>query len=394
MPTGMQGAGATAPYSNGRWAVQSMSGTSPSDVWAVGAAGVGPPLSGRGIPEALVDHWDGSSWRLIDTPRIPAAQFQYSTGVVLNGVAAIASNNVWAVGGYATPHATPYIVSWNQTLVEHWDGTQWRTVAAPDLTPNDELTAISAVAADDIWAVGDASYHVVEGPPPSPSQSPPFDDVAEPFAEHWDGTAWSLVSVPRAAVDPTNVAAVEAEARNGAILDGAFNAVHAVSSTDVWAVGGFSWQSFTSPRPDATLVDHWDGSSWTNIAAPDQSVAELGHDASDDLLAVDGTSASGLWAVGAAAPVGTLAIHRLGSSWSIVPSPHTGYRGYFSDVAVLGAANVWAAGDSVGHWDGRTWSDMPTVNGSSVGPMRGMAALNSNDIWFAGETAFLHYTCT
>lgn len=397
LPPGARGAsdafGSAQPQ-----AIEAMAANSASDVWAVGGVRT-LPQSGSGVGTALVEHWDGSGWHILDTPTIAATQFDNSSGVVLTGVAAVAADDVWAVGWYASaaPDSEAF-GGWHRTLVEHWDGNRWRTVAAPDLTPDDELTGISVVRPNDIWAVGDAHYPVVEPANPAfPAEPASYVYVTEPLAEHWDGTRWSIVQVPAVGIDPSDSAAVLSHNSDGTIRDGLFNAVHAASSTDVWAVGNLTpdgvVRSAEPARVPTTFIDHWDGSRWTNVAAPDQSVPELGHDASDTLLAVDGTAASGVWAVGAATPLGTLALHTTGTAWSIVPSPQTGYVGYFADVAVIGPSNVWAAGDSVAHWDGRAWSDIPTVNGTSTGAMRGMAVVNANDIWFAGQTSFLHYEC-
>lgn len=368
-----------------------MSAAGAGDVWAVGA--VSSPTSSDVIRTALVDHFDGTSWQVVTTPTIPAAQFKDSNGVTLSGVAAVSHDDVWAVGSYATPAPGSQFVSWSQTLVEHWDGTAWRTVPAPDLTAQDELRAIAVVRPDDIWAVGDATYEISEPPTPGlPNQPISSEGLIEPLAEHWDGSRWSIVPVPPVGVDPGDVAGVLARARDNSLTFGIFSAVRAVSAKDVWAVGDLSGGN-NPQRPDTTFVDHWDGTSWSNVAVPDQPVAELGHNASDDLYAVDGSATTGLWAVGAAAPLGTLTLRRAGSSWTIVPSPQTGYRGYFGNVAVIGPSNVWAAGDSIAHWDGHTWTDIPTVNGTSVGPLEGMAAVSANDLWFAGATSFIHYTC-
>ena len=66
---------------------------------------------GRDYGGALTIHWDGSSWTIV-----PSA----SSGT-LNGVAAVASNDVWAVGSI--------VVGSDQTLIEHWNGSQWQVCA-------------------------------------------------------------------------------------------------------------------------------------------------------------------------------------------------------------------------------------------------------------------------
>src|SRR5439155_17561067 len=59
-------------------------GTSPSDAWMVGSHYV----SGRNVP--LVEHWDGSSWKLASSPDLFGMLF---------AVDALAYDDAWAVGG-------------------------------------------------------------------------------------------------------------------------------------------------------------------------------------------------------------------------------------------------------------------------------------------------------
>ena len=147
--------------------------------------------------------------------------------------------------------------------------------------------------------------------------------------------------------------------------------------------------------PDQTFTEHWDGSQWSIIPGPVvASVPELGHAASDDLLAVDGVSGHDVWAVGAAAPVGTLTIHWDGTRWSLVPSPETGFNGELAAVATISPGDIWAVGDSIVRWDGRTWTQTATLNGSALQPMSALAAVSANDVWIAEPTSFVHFTCT
>jgi hypothetical protein len=78
---------------------------SPGDMWAVAFYYV-PGYT----TQNLIEHWNDSSWSLVPDP---------STGGLLS-IAAVASNDVWAVGygGYIP-------------LIEHWDGTQWSIVPSP-----------------------------------------------------------------------------------------------------------------------------------------------------------------------------------------------------------------------------------------------------------------------
>jgi hypothetical protein len=80
------------------------------------------------------------------------------------GVAAIASNDLWAVGSYDELGLTA------KQLIQHWDRTNWTVVASPSLPTPNELTAVSAVAANDAWTVGG------------------YNSGGQSLTQHWDGS--------------------------------------------------------------------------------------------------------------------------------------------------------------------------------------------------------------
>src|SRR5438132_12321677 len=71
------------------------------------------------------------------------AQF---TNSAFGATAAIADNDIWAVGDSS---------STNQTLAVHFNGTSWSVVPTPTLAASpSELAGVAAVASNDVWAVG------------------------------------------------------------------------------------------------------------------------------------------------------------------------------------------------------------------------------------------------
>lgn len=111
-----------------------MDGTSPDDIWAVGFKGP----EGGGSRSSYVRHWDGRSWKTVDSP--------YVAGGHLESVTAIAADDVWAVGasGYETLN-----------LAEHWDGTSWTLVSVPNHEgAYNRLTGVSFGSAHQVLAVG------------------------------------------------------------------------------------------------------------------------------------------------------------------------------------------------------------------------------------------------
>jgi hypothetical protein len=74
----------------------------------------------------------------------------------------------------------------------------------------------------------------------------------KPAIEHWDGTSRSIVSSPNPNPAPTK--------------DTALYGIAAISANDIWAVGA---GNFSTISGTATLIEHWDGTTWTIIISPD-----------------------------------------------------------------------------------------------------------------------------
>ncbi len=140
-----------------------------NDVWAVGFQGPENDNS-----RTLVLHFDGTSWKMVASPSVGSGASQ------LNGVAALAPDDVWAVG-FSTPVAPPKEAA-TLTLIEHWDGTSWTVVASPNVGPNSVfqsniLDGVTAVSPTDIWAFG--SYTMADG-----------SGQQKTLLMNWNGTAY------------------------------------------------------------------------------------------------------------------------------------------------------------------------------------------------------------
>ncbi|MGD0193492.1 MAG: hypothetical protein ABSC35_01365 [Candidatus Dormibacteria bacterium] len=375
--------------------IQSLSAVSTSDIWAAGQSVVGATQTGQ----ALVEHWNGAAWSIVPVQHAGDSDMDWDRSEDLTSVDAISSNDAWAVGFYPANRPAGDVPSTVNvlTLVEHWNGTAWSIVPAPDATKSDNLNSVSGDSSNDVWAVGGATYGLAYGAG-SGAGTMSYD---APLVEHWNGSTWTIVPAPTIGLDPHNPAAlakVAAGLASGADENPAsadFTSVHAISPDDVWAVG---IRSFTNPDQetytgDQTFTEHWDGTKWSVVAAPDVTVPETSSSAEDDLQAVTGSDGD-VWAVGRAQPIGTLVLHWNGTAWSILPSPQTGENGVLETVADLAPNNVWAAGDEIDHWNGQTWSQIPTINGSAIQTITAMAAVSSNDIWFADVNDFIHYGCS
>jgi hypothetical protein len=101
-----------------------------NDIWVVGSTTATGALSTR------AQHWDGDSWSLFPTPNVGTGDN------ALNGVDGSASDDVWAVGHSERllRAAEPYRYT---ALVEHWDGAQWEVVESPNVGTNQYNTLTS-----------------------------------------------------------------------------------------------------------------------------------------------------------------------------------------------------------------------------------------------------------
>lgn len=279
----------------GLWAVDAASAT---DAWAAGY------LYNGGDSKPLIEHWDGSTWKVVSTP----APGHYRT---LYGVSAVSPLDVWAVGDSIGSDGTL------QPLIEHWDGVGWKRIRQPKLSYGGNLLSVTAISGDNVWAVG---YQGTE-------------EIFEyqPLIERWNGTSWRVVQAPTPPGDSST-------------LDG----VSALSPDDIWAVGSSGTSSDTTP-----LILHWGGSSWRIVPAP-------GVGSSSGLLAVSAISTTDVWTVGFSSDADLqakpLTEHWDGAAWSIQRSPDPGSSG-LADLAGIASDDIW----TVGSWIDESQDRFPLI---------------------------------
>jgi hypothetical protein len=225
---------------------------SANNVWAVGYY---QTANSNFTPtDALIEHWDGTSWTVVSSPN-PGLIYNY-----LNGVTAVSATNVWVVGGYqSSSNMLTLTEQWNgkrwkvisspnvgtqggllntatrvpgtkqvwaignpQTLIEHWDGISWSIVPSPNPGLENELVGMTAISANNVWAVGD--------------NIPSNSNYHQTLIEHWDGISWSAVSSPSIG---TSYSYLKGVAR-------------VLGTKQSWAVGFYSAGSYTQ-----TLIEFY-----------------------------------------------------------------------------------------------------------------------------------------
>ena len=274
----------------------------PNNVWSVGNININEQN-----PNQIIEHFDGTRWSVS-----PGPSFQPSDQPHLEGLTAISATNMWAAGAILT---TINGMQFLFPLFEHFDGTSW-TATMDELTLNGFLFGISADATNDVWAVGTLS-------------------LGGTLIEHFDGTAWSVVPSPNTG--------------NGQIV---LFGVTAIAPNDAWAVGFFV-EALNGDRPQKTLTEHWDGTSWTVVPSPNVGGPDT-QTISNQLRGVIAVSANDVWAFGDTdrfdtSEITNLVLHWNGTAWSIVPSPDPNPRHTLIDDVIAGGTvipqgNLWLVG--------------------------------------------------
>jgi len=271
----------------------------------------------------------------------------------LSAVAAVSANDVWAVGSSGNQR------SGAQTLIEHWNGSSWSVVTSPNPgSIYNTLYGVTVISAANVWAVG---YYVNT------------TGVTQTLIEHWNGSIWSVVKSPSPATGNNELFSVSA-----------------ASASSIWTVGFLTNNTSQTPV-DQTLIEHWNGSSWSVMKSPNPGSS------SDHLNGVAAVSTSDVWAVGNGKTSSgkTLIEHWNGSSWSVVTSPSPGSGGDLRAVAAVSAGNVWAVGyyspnsssiqTLVERWNGTSWQVVKSANIGTSPTFSAVAAVSAHDIWAVGS---------
>jgi hypothetical protein len=222
-------------------------------------------------------------------------------------------------------------------------GWQIYSPPGPSGVDTTQLTGVSCAAADACLAVG---------------QEQPVDGRYMSYAESWNGSAWTFVTVPHA----TNVN---------------LNGVVCLSATDCLVVGDQGAKS--GPNTSKALAEVWNGSAWTALSPIQPKGTNYG--AFDGLSC---TSATRCMAVGSSATQGRysslLAESWNGSKWELrtTPKPSGAMKSQFNGVSCASATSCVAVGgwgyeNAASNmlaevWNGKKWvlQTPPTPSGGSV----------------------------
>lgn len=316
------------------------------EIWAVGASG----------GSALIAHASaGDEWQTISY--VSDNPFTY-----LTAVHAVAPDDVWAVGSDPNPAAKS-----SGPHLTHFDGNTWQPVqsvtglfaGAGGLAGSSMLNGVAAAASDDVWAVGSSALFPVLADVLGVSSFAAWN----PLILHFDGELW----VPQF------------------FGLGWLSDVCAIGPGEFWAVGSV----FNASHNDPLIVHGIHGS--TALVEPPPSVPATLH-------GVAANSRDDVWAVGQSqGPSGSsvaLALHYDGQVWTPVPTPATAGGVFLNDVACAARDDVWAVGAALHdgaysplilHYDGQAWStvEAPPI-ATQTATLLAVAALPGGDAWVGG----------
>lgn len=143
----------------------------------------------------------------------------------------VKANDVWVVGNGTLGSSTTVC-----TRALHWNGSTWQSAAMPATTGSPRLYAVSARAANDVWAVG-AVF----------TMNASHANVENSLVMHWNGAKWAVVPSP--------------DSRG----DGYLKDVDATAE-GVWAVGA---AMSSAEAPQDIMIKKWTGTSMADQSTPD-----------------------------------------------------------------------------------------------------------------------------
>jgi hypothetical protein len=315
-------------------AYRGIAALSPADAWATGF---------DGQSALLLQHWDGTRWTGFAPPAgDPCAAAGESC--IGGAIDASSKSNVVTVVQDATSGAG--------MLVWRWDGTHWTELPTP---PGSFFTSpsVKVFSATDVWLAG--------------TSSDPSGELTT-VAMHWDGVRWIRFDTP----DPD-------------VHRNVFQTIAGTAPDDVWA-GGY-WTTGTGRHSvQHSLLAHFDGHAWTQVAAPDSATG------SSPVGAVVALSRTNAWA----GTAGTM-LHWNGTAWTAAA---TGIPA--QSMTALSANDICAApgvGGVVHHFDGSAWSavTLPLVAPSAAArltpfappvpahyELAAAASAGPGTVWFVG----------
>jgi hypothetical protein len=378
------GAGAASALATAGWSIEptpAVNGPSQGVLWgdscssANACTGVGDYIDPAGTSVAVADRWDGVAWTSQATPSVPGGGVLYDASCV-SATSCVAVG--WSYGGASGA---------KQVLGERWDGAKWlvEQTPVPGGATTSLLAGVSCASAGSCTAVGyyvngsgtqqplaevwNGSVWAIR-PTAIPSGGGALSRVScssgsaclaigpgsgGPLVEQWNGAVWSIQTIATpAGASSVSLYGVSCTGSTGCIVVGTWTEIVTVTCNPLQC-HCFRPPCRRSSAVQSTLVEQWNGRSWTIQPTTTGTGGSL-YNAS-----CVGTACT---AVGQTAGHGTLVEEWNGSTWTIQPTPAGG--GGFSGVSCPTAGACEAVGAINGvimfaeGWNGTSWAIQTT----------------------------------
>jgi hypothetical protein len=214
-------------------------------------------------------------------------------------------------------------------LVQRWNGTRWAAVVVPNPpgARTSQLAAVHCVSTVSCFAVG--QYTTVA-----------FKTLT--LVMRWNGVTWTIVPSPNPLATPTSV----------------LSGVYCTSTTSCFAVGGY-FLSTPDSSAERTLIERWNGVTWTIVFSPNQANAT-----DSELNGVTCSRPTDCFAVGSYTNeivTNTLIVRWDGTQWRGSPSPNPASSTFNSLAGVSCPIPNYCIAVGSGHgtlveqWNGTIW---------------------------------------
>jgi hypothetical protein len=226
-------------WNGSAWSISSPTSVLPGDTILYGVADISSANAyafgdNSAYATGELAHWNGSTWSQVSYP-LPTDTGYDQT---LNAISADGPNDVWAIGEYLDQIGSN--LRW-ETFALHWNGTAWKDVTMPLVSSGSDtqdvyqINSMDAISPTNVWAVGGSGDNA----------SPYGGTPSNTLIEHYNGSAWSVVSSPNTGTNDN------------------LNGVTETSPTNLTAVGYDTGASGVQ-----TLTMTWNGTSWAIGPSP------------------------------------------------------------------------------------------------------------------------------
>ena len=357
------------------------------------AAGAGCALTASTVLASAATVHAASEGPSTQGPAALTSPVYTTTAGQFDAVTAISADDAWAVGQKAYGSES--------FLIAHWNGHTWATFPGPVLRRSAVLADVAASSARNVWAVGavsspDGSRTLIlhfNGARWSRVLSPDPSDPAGLYSVtvSRSGAAWAVgSSFPRkGGEDPLVLGLTGRKWREEPLQPSASNPGLTATSLDTVAAGSAdsAWAVGQGPPGYFITFVRWHAKHWLVTGS---SGIENGY-----LQALALAPHGQVWAVGRVG-AGPLIMRYSRSSWRRERTPESARGAWLNSVAVSRDGAAWAVGQAPGErgvilrWTGHGWRAVPvpdiSIAGSTGAILVGVAASSSGEAWAIGVT--------